>query len=1109
MLIVLVFVGLNQTANGQSLSKSNYYTSHLQGDEAQNVASLKSVLKKVEKSHNITFFYDDRLVENKFVAVPKMEADSLAHFLGEMLSQKGLTYQKQTARTYVIMPRSAPPTEEVVQQEPISGTVTDAESGETLPGVNILVKGTTTGASTDQDGNFEFEVPSLQDTLVVTYIGYQRQEVPIDGRTELDIQLTTEAVMGEEMVVVGYGTQKRENLTGAVQSISGSDLAEQPAIQPSSALQGIAPGVAVQQNSGQPGQNQGSIRIRGVGTLGDSNPLVLIDGVEGDMDNIASSDIENMTVLKDASSAAIYGSRAANGVILVTTKRGQEGIQVNYNSRFGTQQSTAGHPEYVDGGEFMRLENLGNTNIGNQPIWSQQYIEEWEANHATNPDEYPNTDWVNEVFSETAYETQHSLSVSGGSENINYRGSLQYDDETAEIPNFRFQKYSIRLNTNITVSDKIGFKVDLNTVRSDQTEPNSSLELITRQVHRLAPIFISQYSNGGFGPGRNGKNPYAHANAGGLNTNERSDIRGRLRAEYSPTSDLSFNLTYAPDYASVFSKEMNKQYQVFDPETDELLYTTPARNSLSQGYNRTWNHNINFTGNYQRDLKNHSFSVLGGYEFISSRNDYFNASRDNFLLQDFEQLNVGSENNQQNSGSASAWALQSLFSRVNYSYKDKYLLETNLRYDGSSRFTEKERWGIFPSFSGGWVISEEPFMESVNFVSQLKVRGSWGQLGNQNIGNYPYSAVINLGQNYLLGGGIASGAAQTSLANPAISWEKTTTTGFGIDLSLLDNSINLKADWFKRMTDDILLTLPIPQIIGLNAPYQNAGSVENTGWEAQLEYNDNIGSDFTYSASFNVSSVNNKVTDLKGAGPFINGNTIVKEGSPINSIYGYEADGLFHSQGEIDNHATQTGQIAPGDIKYVDQPTIDTDGDGISDDTDGVINADDRVVIGNPFPDFNYGINLSGNYKNLDISVLFQGVGSRDVFLQQDAVWALYNAGKVTKWQADQYWTPEQPDNDYPRLTTTTAHNNFETSSYWVYDASYIRLRNLQIGYTIPTNWSNKISAKGLRVYFVGQNLLTLFDNMPPGIDPNIPNSTVGSYFPIQKLYSVGIDINF
>lgn len=979
----------------------------------------------------------------------------------------------------------------------VTGVVTDAESGNPLPGVNISVVGTTSGTSTNADGEYSLTTSSSTDSLSFSFIGFQTQIIPIDERSTINVNLAPQALTGEEVVVVGYGTQQRQNVTGSVEQISGDEIAGQAAVQTSSALMGKVSGTQVIQNSGQPGENEGTIRIRGTGTLGNSNPLVLIDGVEGSLDDVSSSDVESISVLKDAAAASVYGSRAANGVILVTTKRGLDGsMQVGYRGFVGWQEATR-QPEFVGGKRFMELENLGATNLGKDPIWSESYIQEWEANYETDPDNYPNTDWVDAVFSAPGFQQKQNLDISGGNELIRYMGSLTYDEENGNIPNFSYERYSVRLNTDVNVSEDFDFAVDLNVQRGDRQEPAEGLNHITQDAYRVPPVYAAQYSNGGWGPGWNGDNPVANVHEGGLTTNEAAKVRARINATYQPLENLEFNLMYSPEYQSSFYKRMRKQVEIVDPNTGEVVRIHPSKNELSQNFSRNFENNINFTVDYDQSLGDHDISLLGGYEFINYRTDYFNAYRDNFPLQDFEQLNAGSQSNMQNSGSAAKWALQSLFGRVNYDYQDKYLLEANLRYDGSSRFTEDNRWGIFPSFSAGWVISEESFMDPIEFISSFKIRGSWGQLGNQQIGNYPFASVVNLGQNYIFGGNTVTGGAQLDLANPNISWEETTTSDIGIDASLFDDRFDFTFDYYKRISSEILLQLPVPRIIGLNAPFQNAAEVQNTGWEFDAGFNGDIGTDFSYSIGFNLSDVNNEVTDLKGAGPFIQGNSIIRVGDPINSIYGYESDGLFNSQSEIEEHATQSGDIAPGDIKYVDQ------------NDDGRINSDDRVIIGDPFPSFNYGIDLSARYKNFDISAFFQGVGGRDVMLQGDAVWALWNAGKVRTWQAEDYWTPDNTNASYPRMTQTTSHNNFTATDYWVYDASYLRLRNLQVGYNLPTNLASSLSIRNARIFFLGQNLFTVFDDLPQGVDPNVPNSTYGAYYPVTRLMSVGIDLEF
>jgi TonB-linked SusC/RagA family outer membrane protein len=1098
-----------------------------------NQVALVQVLKQVEQKFHVHFNYDGKLLNGVFTSSSENNTDhsSVEEALDYLLKPLSLRYEKLEKDYYLIYPEPnlnqienlekkrdlpkdsndnngsfnlqiiRPYSSNLVafgqqQVRQITGKVTIAEDGEPLPGVNVIEKGTTNGTVSSTDGEYLITVnPGA--TLIFSSVGYLSTEQEIGNRTVIDIAMATDIKQLQELVVVGYGTQRKEAISGSVGTVQGDLLAEQPSIQTSAALMGLVPGVQVTQLSGQPGANKGTIRIRGIGTLGDSNPLVLIDGISGSIDDVPSSDIESISILKDASAAAIYGSRGANGVILVTTKRGkEEPMRINYFNNIGFQRPT-NQPGFVDGGTFMRMENLGADNLGVARRWSDEFIQQWEANHRTDPDNYPNTNWINEVFTEQAVQQMHNLSISGGGTNYRFRGSMQYDDETAQIPNFRFQRYNMRLNTDVNVTNKLSLTFDVNAIRNNHREPSAGLELITRQTYRLSPLLMARFSDGSIAPGMAGdRNPVAEVENGGLATVENNIFRGRIGWKFVPVDGLQFNLIYSPATTMSWNKNMRKQWKVMDPRTGQITSTFPAKNSLEEALNRNNQHTAIFTVDFNQNIADHRFNVLGGSEYIDYGSNYFGASRDNFTLQEFEQLNAGSSANQQNFGSATQWRLLSFFGRLDYNYKNKYLLLSNLRYDGSSRFTADKRWGFFPSFSMAWRLSEEPFMNAAGFINDFKIRGSWGVIGNQSIGDFPFAAVVNLGHNFIFGDQVADGAAQTNLANRNITWEETTTTNLGLDMYLFNDRIDIKFDWFNRRTSDILLQLPMPFIIGMNPPYQNAGVVENKGWEIEAGFNNKLGSDVIYSISFNVSNVKNKVVDLYGAGPFISGNTIIKEGHPINSIYGLVSDGLFKSTEEIDNHARQSGKIAPGDIKYRDLSG------------DGIISPADRDIIGNPFPSFNYGFNISAGFRNFHLSALFQGVGSRDVLLRGETVWAFENGGRIQPWQVESYWRPESPDNTYPRLTTTTSHSNFQASDFWVYDASYLRLRNLQLSFDLPEKWIGSI-VRHARLYVAGQNLFTLFNKMPPGVDPNVPNNTVGNYFPINKLYSSGININF
>lgn len=1001
------------------------------------------------------------------------------------------------------------------QQRTITGKVSDANDGGPLPGVTVTLKNSNVGTATDADGNYEIGVPPGEAVLVFSFMGYTSQEVESGARTTIDVVLEPDVELLSDVVVVGYGEQKAINLTGSVETITGDDIARQPVVRASSALVGQVPGLTAVQGSGQPGADDAELTIRGIGTVGanpnstrnKTNPLVLIDGIEGAIDGVNPRDIESITILKDASAAAIYGSRAANGVILVTTKRGTAGgFTVNY-SAYGGWQALTDKPDYLGSYDYMRYYNIARDNMGQDPLYSEEEIEGYRLNTRTDPDHYPDTDWFDEVFSENGFQQSHHLSLSGGSETVKVLGSVGYTEQKGNVTAYGSKRYETRLNTDIKVSEKVGFGLDFSARRSINDQSAATLRNIIKAAYRLPPVYVARYSDGSWGPGFNGGNPVAVVNAGGFNQAQNTAIRGVLRGYYKPVEGLTLSAMFAPEYSDIYRKNFRRQHQVFNIDTKELEYTIPAKNNLQEQNNRVLTNNLNALAEYERAFGDHNFKGLLGYELITNSSNWFNAFRDDFMLQDYPQLELGSRENMQNDGTASEWGLESYFARVNYDYKGKYLVEANVRMDGSSRFAEGNKFGTFPSFSVGWRMSEEPFFNNVNFIDDLKLRASWGRMGNQNIGNYPFASTVGLTHGYIFGGVPVSGAAQTQLANRQISWETTETSNLGLDLSMLSGRLNMSAEYYVRNTYDILLTLPISATVQLDPSFQNAGKVRNTGWDLSVGWRDNIG-EFSYSADFNISDVQNKVIDLVGTGPYINaGNSIIREGFPINSIYGYQSNGYFQDQDEIANAPGQFGALAPGDIRYINQLTIDTDGDGVPDAADDMVNAEDKVIIGDPFPRYSYGLQLSAAFKGFDLSAFVQGVGKRDVLLREDVVWAFYNAGKIQSWHTD-FWTPENPDASYPRLVATTSHNNFEDSDFWVWNASYLRLRNVTFGYTLPGGVVDNTFIDRLRLYFSGQNLFTI-DKMPDGLDPDIPNRAIGDNYPITSTYIFGLDLTF
>lgn len=991
------------------------------------------------------------------------------------------------------------PPEGELQQNQVSGTITDAQ-GNPLPGVTVLIKGTTIGTLTNNEGKYTLGNVPPNSVLVFSFVGSATQEIPVENRRTINVTMQEETFGLEEVVVIGYGSQRKVDLTGSVETIKSADIVRQPVAQVSQALVGLTPGLTAIQSSGQPGNDYSTLRIRGIGSIGASNdPLILIDGVAGDLNDLNPNDIDNISVLKDAAAAAIYGSRASNGVILVTTKRAKSGqLILKYSNYIGWQKPTE-LPEFLGALDFLKYSGE-----------SQAVIDNYAAKMKTDPDLYPDTDWVGMQFSENGFQQYHDMTASVGTDKIRTMASVSVLDQGGNIVNYNFNRYNGRFNTDLIISDKIDVNFDISFNRSKRVSPATSLTYIVQDDYRIPPIYHAIHSDGSWGDGWQGQNPIAAARAGGLTTNLWNYFRGVLKINYKPVKDMTLSMMYSPEYDDAYTSAFTKQYKTIIDWTSKTTRFYPSRNGLSQSNSKAFTNNFNALATYNKILNDHSFTTLLGYEFIKYEWANFAASRQDYILDNFEVLNAGSAESDGNSGSATHSGLVSYFGRVNYAFRDKYLFEANLRRDASSRFQEENRVSYFPSFAAGWRINRESFMQNLDILSDLKIRFSWGRLGNQQIGSdFPYASSIVLGSsNFVFNNAIITGATQNVLANSLIQWETTETTNIGLDAGFLKQKLTFTADYYVRKTYDILLSLPIPYIIGLSPSMQNAGNVENKGFDFTVGWTESRG-DFSYYARFNFSDVKNKVTNLSGVGPIISGISITDVGYPIGSIYGFESAGIFQNQEEINTSPTQFGTLVPGNIKYKDQLTVDTNGDGIPDKADGKINPDDRVIIGNPFPRMSFGLNLGAEYKGLDFSASLQGVGKRDILLQSDMVWPLWNAGKIQKWHIKEFWSPENKNAKYPIIkATSSGSNDAQMSSTWVFNAAYLRLRNITLGYTIPEKWLTDFFVKGIRIYCSGLNLLT-FDKLPTGVDPLVPNGSSGGIFPVTSNFSIGIDVNF
>ena len=689
-------------------------------------APVKQVLNELERQSQLTFFYNSAQVNINRKVTIRLKNTSLDDALGYLFASTGITYRfsgrqiilTRESKIKTSLKKAAGPIRirepgaaaggglrlreirafmPLVLDNTITGKVTDAETGDGLPGVSVVLKGFSLGTSTDENGNYSLVIPEKSGAvLVFSFLGYVSQEVSIDGRQSITVALKKDVTGLEAVVVVGYGTQKKVNLTGSVSAVSGEDLIKRPVGQTTAALQGMVPGLTVTQSSGQPGRDGGTVRIRGIGTLSDPNPLVMLDGVESSLNNVDPNEIESITVLKDAASAAIYGSRAANGVILITTKRGSgKDFSLNYNTYAGWQTPTD-MPDIVNAIDHMEMMNEAYTNTGRSPLYSQEFIEEYKTQGLSNRDRYPDTDWQELTLKDNAFMQSHYLSVNGGTENIRVLGSLSYLNQSGIIPNTGFQRYNLRLNSDIKLSEKFSTSLDVFLRRTDLEEPSFGTGYVFHWMRRIPANQAGLLSNGLYGEGWNGDHPLARAKDGGLRTEESLSAILNLNLKYRPASWLTAEINYAPKFNEPHITTFRNIVQTYRWDGSPS-YAVPGRNSLDEQFSREWYNNVRATLTFDKYLGgDHRVTALAGLQQEDQSNNYISAYRERFILPDYQEINSGNEENQQTGGSGSHWALRSFFGRINYNYKEKYLFEMNGRYDGSSRFATGNKYAFSP-----------------------------------------------------------------------------------------------------------------------------------------------------------------------------------------------------------------------------------------------------------------------------------------------------------------------------------------------------------------------------------------------------------------------------
>jgi len=1066
-------------------------------------AKVVSILNEIENQSKFRFFFSNDVdVERKAtINLRDVTVFDILDVLFKDTNVKYEVYERQIAlidksadsffnRNYVEY-------HNIQQQRTVTGTVTDA-SGQPLPGVSIIIKGTTQGTVTGADGNYSLADVSSEATLVFSFVGMRTQEIVVGSQTKIDIRMEEDVIGIEEVVAVGYGTQKKVNLTGSISTITDDQISNLPVTQASQAISGLTTGVSAIQSSGQPGNDAATITIRGLGTFSGAgnSPLVLIDGIASSLNNVETSNIKSISILKDAASAAIYGARAANGVILIETKRGRKGqVDISYNGYVGKQKAIQ-LPNFVDSYTYALMENEANVNDGNNIIWTDEELQKFKTGE--DPDNYPNVNHYEDlVKSGSGFQTNHNLSFSAGSDKHTYYISLGYLDQEGIVDETSYEKYSFQFNIDSDFSSKFKMKASLSGNTSTQNDLASgggqrynSTPAIVAMAVKIPPTLAGRKSDGTYGH-VTGQSIEAFMDSESFNEQKNTYFLGNIDLSYNLLKNLK--VTAKGGYHFWDSKQ-----KLFESETvlDESTTLGPSKLTVRNPYSGQVT--LQAFIDYNLQLSDHSLHALGGYSW-EDRYDGSNwATRDNFPNNLLYELNAGSGENMTNGGTKSEWALRSFFGRINYSFKDRYLFEVNARYDASSRFPEDTRNGFFPSFSGAWRISEEEFVSQYEWIDNLKLRATWGELGNQNIGRYPYQQVITLGLPYVIGTSksLQPGAAVTDYPNQEITWESTRIIDLGVDLSVYKGLLGIEADYFNKKTSDILYSISISKVLGLTPSEQNAGEVLNKGFEIKLNHLNKIG-DFNYSITANYSYTKNEVTELANVDQDINKGLFI--GHSMNSIYTYRSDGLFVDQDDIDSYAHQPYTARPGDVRLMDISGPDGVPDGKTDPTY------DREIIGNGLPQDIFGLILNADYKGFDFGLTLQGMAGLLKRPSGHSSTAFHMGSPPQQWMVDNRWSPENPDSNAKYIRMTLANKN-PNSSFWYWDASFIKVKNIHLGYTLPGNIIKKAGIKNLRVYVSGSDL-HVFHKFYDGWDPEMGAS--GRHYPTTSTYVIGINAKF
>ncbi|WP_192579145.1 TonB-dependent receptor [Dyadobacter aurulentus] len=1075
---------------------------------------IKLVLKEIEKSAGVHFSYSPQVIESGRPVTISVKDATLGEVLRQLLTPLQISYD--VTGKQIVLSNSEQPPKPVKENNPgvqqsidksVNGRVTD-EKGDALPGVSIMVKGSNQGTTTDNDGNYRLTVPEGSVFLIFSFVGYQSQEVAVD-RTGIDIQLTADIKSLTEMVVVGYGVQKKTSVTAAVATLKGEEVAAIPITNLSNSLGGRLSGVIVKQGSGEPGRDGSSIFIRGISSTGANQPLLIVDNIPRNFQHLDPNTIESFTVLKDAAAVAPYGVAGANGVVLVTTKRGKKGTpSLSYNGYVGFQNPTA-LPDYVSAHQFGLLKNAAAEAAGLPKPYTDDELQKFIDGSDT--DKYPNHDVRKELISKNAVITTHNIELSGGAERISYYASVGYQHQAGMWPSTNNNRYNLALNLDANVTNSTKISLNLNGRVQKSLYPSINTARIFELLHyahpQNGPLFFSNGMNGSYVTGSILSSGYQRNNTTSIYTQlsleqqipfiEGLSFKGTIA--YDPTTDLSKLWALPVHLASI--NTATKPYVI----TDGIF--GQAQPSLNQSLAK--NHQLTYQAglNYNRSFGKNNIGVLGLFEAKANESMSLAASRRNYNLT-IDEINMGSSSNADmtTSGTSSSARQVGVVYRVTYDYADKYLLEASGRYDGSYFFSPEKRFGFFPAFSAGWRLSEEQFLKGkVRWLDNLKVRASYGEVGALAGSPFQYLSTYNVvGPAYVIGGNAVQSVRERNQANPNITWERARKTDIGLEGTLWRGLLNFEVDYFYEKRSNMLVNpdVVLPLEYGIGLSQVNDGIMDNRGFDLSIGSNYRVSNDLQLSLSGNLTYAKNKVLQVfETATTFNNPNRRVT-GRPLGTQFGFHSLGFFQVEDFDEAGALNPGiavqpwgKVQPGDIRYEDM------------NSDGKINDDDITTIGDPVssPRIIYGIAPNIRYKNFNLDLLFQGAAKTNFYYDMDAGWAFFNGMGAFTNHMD-YWTPENRNASNPRITAAPTTNNTQRSSFWMGNARYLRMKSATLAYNVPASVAKKIRTQSARIYVSAQNLFTWTPLR--NFDPEVGNS-LGRGYPQQKVTSIGLNITF